>query len=340
MPSFLLPWADRFFEPTDVQLIGALAERPRGVADLLAVLSHVTPADLSRAERRGIVDLIDGDEGPGVRLADFHARYEVWAIFEGWKDVPREVADRLNEWELDDYASRIATDLEALKRGETAGGEADLSYLLLEEAEQLVRQAEHVFLWPCDCRAMERHCGKPVNVCLRFENDRGLGWEISPERAVDVLREADRAGLMHTAYAGRKADDATAVCNCCTDCCYPHLAARRLGVSDIWPVRRHRARVDADRCTLCGRCAGRCPFGALTMLRAEAGPSPEGAAADQIVVAARADVRGRPRTLLFAGDECRGCGLCATGCAARAIDMVRVSASSGSGSPGRQTRIG
>ena len=42
-----------------------------------------------------------------------------------------------------------------------------------------------------------------MNVCLRFDNDRGLGWEISRERAAEILLQTDKAGLMHTAdYAG------------------------------------------------------------------------------------------------------------------------------------------
>ena len=88
------------------------------------------------------------------------------------------------------------------------------------------------------------HCRKPLNVCLRFDNDRGLGWEISRERALEVLHEADRVGLMHTDYVGRSAGDLHAICNCCTDCCFPHLATTRLGTESVWPRRRHVAGID------------------------------------------------------------------------------------------------
>ena len=85
--------------------------------------------------------------------------------------------------------------------------------------------------------------------CLRFDNDRGVGWEISRERAIEILRETDKAGLMHTAdYHGDPAT-AGAICNCCTDCCYPHLATDRLGTSDVWPVRRYVAEIDEAACT-------------------------------------------------------------------------------------------
>jgi ferredoxin len=322
MPAFLLRWTDRFFEPGDLALIAALAAGPRPTANVLRGLPDFTRAGLERACRRGIVDL-PGDGSDTVTLADFHARYEVWAIFEGWKDVPDDVAEQVNEWEFDAYADAIGPDMVAIRQGTLRqGGEAGYSYVLLSEAEELIGRQTSVFLWPCNCRAMYRRCGKPVNVCLRFDNDRGLGWEISTERALDVLREADRAGLMHTAYAGAGASEAHAICNCCTDCCFPHVAARRLDVDGLWPTRRHRASVDAAACTLCGRCASRCPFGAFVVQRAD----DDGAAAGCDVVAKwTGEPAEKRRSLLFAAAECRGCGLCATGCTETAIAMEPLS---------------
>ncbi len=155
----------------------------------------------------------------------------------------------LAEWWLDDYVESVREGLAKLRDGHPEpGGEADYAYLLLAEAEQLVRSQEHVYLWPCDCRALMGACDQSWYNCLRFHNDRDLGWEISKERAVEILREADAAGLTHTDYVGFGGDtDPHAICNCCTDCCQPHLAAERLGVSDIWPRRRHVATSRARR---------------------------------------------------------------------------------------------
>ena len=151
-------------------------------------------------------------------------------------------------------------------------------------------------MWPCDCRSIVGACRKPMDVCLRFENDRGVGWEISQERAIKILRASDKAGLVHTAdYAGDPTA-ANAICNCCTDCCYPHQATARMGTGDVWPVRRHVAAIDFDQCRDCGRCGLRCPFGAIQC---------------------RHD--GRPE---LTAAECRGCGLCQTGCSSDAITLV------------------
>ena len=135
-----------------------------------------------------------------------------------------------------------------------------------------------------------------MDVCLRFENDRGLGWEISKERAVQILRVTDKAGLMHTADLQDDPAGSSSICNCCTDCCYPHLASERLEASDVWPVRRHLAHIDMGLCKACGRCGLRCPF-------------------DAIVCSSD----GRPE---LDAALCRGCGLCATGCSADAIQLL------------------
>jgi Pyruvate/2-oxoacid:ferredoxin oxidoreductase delta subunit len=339
MPDFLEPWTGRFFEPLDLEVVRTVAcaegsagterpavtERPAGAAravatasELLARVPGLTPAGLERLMRRGIVNL-EGHDGDGavaattVALADFHTRFEIWAMFEGWKDVPEEIADLLNDWELEHYV-----------RGHGEGDEVTArdphqAYLLLAEAEDIVRSTQHVYQWPCDCRAMFRRCRKPVNVCLRFDNARGLGWEISGEKAIEILRETDRAGLMHTGYPLGGPEEPGAICNCCTDCCFPHLATERLGTGDVWPVRRHAAVVDAGACTLCRRCAKRCPFGALALGDGEAVPA--GAVVAARRCGGKSGAADKGRSLLFFAGLCRGCGLCATDCPEHAIAM-------------------
>jgi Pyruvate/2-oxoacid:ferredoxin oxidoreductase delta subunit len=286
-PDVALPWLDRFYEPDDAALVRLAARQPQA-------LSALGRERLDGAVRRAVLDV---DEAGAYAPASFHARFVMWAMFEGWKDVPSGVRAQLAEWELDDYTQGIREPLEALRDGRPTGADERLyTYLLLDEAEALIAAQAHVYLWPCDCRAIVGACRKPANVCLRFENDRNVGWEISRERALQVLRQADRAGLMRTAYLGLEPEQAGAICNCCHDCCFPHLATARLGCGDVWPVRRHVARIDAAACEACGRCAARCPFGAIACTKGD-GPAVLDAAA------------------------CRGCGVCASACTRQAIVM-------------------
>jgi Pyruvate/2-oxoacid:ferredoxin oxidoreductase delta subunit len=290
-PGFILPWLDRFYDEDEAQLVLAAAAGDISAGGPAIADDHVR---LERAYRRAV---LDRDETGAYAPADLHTRLEFWAMFEGWKDVPLDVHRRLAEWEVDHYAATIRPDVESARDGRPNDSyAANYAYVLLHEAEAILNAQQRIYLWPCDCRAIVGKCRKPKDVCLRFENDRGVGWEISTERAVQILRTADKAGLMHTAdYAGDPAA-ATSICNCCTDCCYPHLAGERLGVSDVWPVRRHVARIDMDLCKSCGRCGLRCPFEAIVC-------RPDGLPALDPAL-------------------CRGCGLCQTGCSTDAIQLL------------------
>jgi Pyruvate/2-oxoacid:ferredoxin oxidoreductase delta subunit len=284
-PAFVLPWLDRFYDGDDAEVLLAAAG-PAGFKD-------VEPERLERAVRRAV---LDRDEAGACAPASFADRLDISAMFEGWSDVPADVRARLADWATDDYAASVRDDLEALKSGDSGDArEIDYTYLLLPEAEAVIAAEEHVYVWPCDCRAIVGGCDKPVDVCLRFDNERGLGQEVSRQRAIEILRETDAAGLTHTDYLGRSAGDTHAICNCCTDCCFPHRAAALLDAESVWPRRRHLAVIDHEECTQCGTCAERCPFAAITM-----------SADDEPLVEAA---------------ECRGCGLCSTGCPAEAIAM-------------------
>jgi Pyruvate/2-oxoacid:ferredoxin oxidoreductase delta subunit len=146
-------------------------------------------------------------------------------------------------------------------------------------------------------------CLKATLNCLRFEGPHGhwhdLGWEISPQRAVENAREANRQGLMHT--GGVPGTPMRGICTCCSDCCFPQLAGERLDAVKRWPLSRYVARIEAASCDGCNRCAGRCPFGAVIR---SAGPA-----------------KGELVLPVIDAALCRGCGLCATGCRSAAITM-------------------
>ncbi|MFW6054285.1 MAG: 4Fe-4S binding protein, partial [Thermodesulfobacteriota bacterium] len=257
--------------------------------------------ELDRAWQRGVVAR---DEEDTLGPADFHTRFDYWAMFEGWKDVPENIRDCLNSWELQHYFSAHSQDLETIRSGRIPSPERFIPrYLLLKESLEVIDRVEHIYLWPCNCRLMLGNCSKPVHTCLRFFNDRDIGWEISPEKAKEVIQEANQAGLMQCGEFGltKKGGLSGGICNCCADCCFPHLMAREFEAAKIWPRSRYLARQHQDLCLGCGRCVRRCPFQALT--RDNTGKAK----------------KGPPD---FNPDLCRGCGLCATGCPEQAIEMV------------------
>jgi len=341
-PAFLVPWLDRFYDEHDTVLVLAAAEtalRPHHSTDT----GGPRPAELERAWRRGILDrddrpaasrgddrgdatTPDGDRRPAAvpeaatvsyRPAGFRTRFEYWAMFEGWKDVPEEVRSRLCDWELAHYVQSVRDHVMHVRvTGHPPEDQIRYDYVLLDEAEAILRRAEHIYLWPCDCRTMVGGCAKPQMVCLRFENDRGVGWEISTERAIEITRAANRAGLIQTAEI--PPDDGSlatgALCNCCADCCFPQQASRALNAGRDWPQGHYRATV-RDACDGCGRCVRRCPFQAITM-------APHGDDATDVPFVEPA--------------LCRGCGVCSTGCPQDAIVMTALDGRSpGSDEDGR-----
>ena len=241
-PEFVVPWLDRIYDPIEIDLVFALADGPLSRAALAERLG-LAPADLAPIVSRGYRRAVLAGDGDELAADTFYERSAMWARSAGRGSVPDDVHKALADWWLDTYVDSVRDSLAKLQGGAPEpGGDADYAYLLLSEAEEMVRREEHVYLWRCDCRTLMRACDQSVDNCLRFHNDRDVGLEISKELAIDILREADAAGLMHCDYVGFGGPtDPHAICNCCTDCCQPQLASQRLGVSDVWPRRRYLA---------------------------------------------------------------------------------------------------
>ena len=313
-PDFVHPYLGSFYEPGDLALLEALGGSERAVAGLLAECRGTTMDDLRRAHRRAVVTL-SGDAASAT-AASFSDRFEAWSVFEGWMDLPSAVRERLSAWDLDKFVEEIRERVAKIAAGrKPKEGTGNDTFILLDEAEAIMRGAKRVFVRPCSCRRIMQGCDKPVDVCLWIDQDeRDEGWEISRERGIEILRKADTAGLMRTANDADSAA-ATWICCCCPDCCYPLLASERLGATDVYPARRYLAVLDDAACTRCGICVRRCPFGAWSL---------EG--------------KGEDGTLRLEATECRGCGVCATGCPESAIAMVKRDGASDASASSLHTR--
>ena len=305
IPAFLEPWINRFYTPLEIDLLTNLNGKAMAADDARQALGpESSDSLLERAWRRGVLRRLDDGR---VTPADFHVRFESWALFEGWQDLPDDIKDRLNRWELAYYAERHRGTVASLKAGQPRpAAEACPEYLLLEEVVRLFARIGHFYLWPCNCRAMVRGCSQSQLTCIRFSNARGIGWEISRERALSVVKEANRQGLMQSAELAVDSQSRLdgALCNCCNDCCFPHQLARILEAEKFWPLSRYLAQLSPEPCNGCGRCVRRCPFDAITQAKKKKGVPPSPPAIEK--------------------NLCRGCGVCATGCPQEAIRMQKI----------------
>ncbi|MBC7246378.1 MAG: 4Fe-4S binding protein [Actinobacteria bacterium] len=179
---------------------------------------------------------------------------------------------------------------------------ADLTvYPFLDLLDQ-VRSARAISVAECICRKEAaltgKGCGFPMETCLSFGTaaeyyiENGIGREIDAAEAIDILRRADEAGLVH---AGANTRHLSNICNCCPCCCASMKGITRRGMDKrLFLNALFEAVVDVEECTGCGSCVERCPVGAVRV--------------KEVAVVDR--------------ERCLGCGLCAGSCPGEAISVV------------------
>jgi Na+-translocating ferredoxin:NAD+ oxidoreductase subunit B len=171
------------------------------------------------------------------------------------------------------------------------------------QAEKILKKAKLVSLENCSCRAEHKNCDAPLDVCVCMDEEAEeairdrKAWKTTHEKALEALRRAHRAGLVHLAYETKGSNRIKIICSCCACCCQTLAAITRFGYnreivecSDVIAVR------DPEKCTDCGVCVQRCHFDAWGMV---------GDSVHQYHL------------------KCSGCGVCASFCPTGAISMKK-----------------
>ncbi len=237
--------------------------------------------------RRGF---LNKTQEPGVyRLNTLYGMLDVFVVSRR-DDYDRlftnEEKHQLDDWYFDAYFSSLRPD----GKGRLT---EDKVMTLDETIETIMNDPRQIYLNNCDCRSLTGDCGKPVRTCLTWKNgpntfvDRGLSQKLTKEEAVEVVRRADKAGLMHTTMSG-------GICNCCPDCCYLFRSQRRAQTWGIWPEPKGLISYDPEKCIDCGLCARRCQMGVFK----------------------------KEAALVFDPRRCAGCGLCVSTCPAGALKLA------------------
>ena len=173
-----------------------------------------------------------------------------------------------------------------------------------ERATELLEGAKAWGVRDCICRVQQKlvgkGCDRPVENCLVFAPMAGVfaGSDttraITREEALQILNEAEEAGLVHS--PGNYQDGNHYICNCCTCCCGVLRSVSEFSVPSAVASSAFMAVVDDDLCAACGDCLESCQFGAL-------------------------DLPGD--TCLVDVGRCVGCGLCITVCPTEALSLAR-----------------
>lgn len=173
-----------------------------------------------------------------------------------------------------------------------------------ERATEMLEGAKSWGVRDCICRVQQRlvgkGCDRPVENCLVFAPVEGafdhseVDRAITREEALQIIREAAEAGLVHS--VGNYRSGNYYICNCCTCCCGILRGVAECGIPTAIARSDFRAVVDAASCTGCGDCVEPCQFGALSV---------------------RDDVS------VVDYVRCVGCGLCGMVCPADALHLER-----------------
>ncbi len=172
-----------------------------------------------------------------------------------------------------------------------------------EQAEELVRGHKKILVAPCICRRehemVGQGCDKPRETCLVFGpgvdyyEANGLGRRIDAEEALEILKLADKKGLVLQPTNAKKIMN---ICCCCGCCCQVLKNIKRHPKPAEVVSSPFIAEADPSSCKGCGICLERCQMEALSLV-------------DEKVVL---DL-----------DRCIGCGLCVSTCPTGSLTLVR-----------------
>jgi heterodisulfide reductase subunit A-like polyferredoxin len=87
---------------------------------------------------------------------------------------------------------------------------------------------------------------------------------LTKEEALEVLRRAEEAGLVHT--TGNYQGEIEYICNCCACACAVLRGAAEFGILSILAPSSFKASVDEKLCVGCDLCLERCQFKALSVV--------------------------------------------------------------------------
>ena len=177
-----------------------------------------------------------------------------------------------------------------------------------ENLRMILQSAPAIGVVDCPCRWLEvksGECDKPTFVCLsltpgsvKYIVDRGIGRQIGLEEGYTILDRCEKAGLIPTTSG---TDKIRQLCFCETKYCIMLRPQVRYGYQ-VWVPSRFAATVDADSCTGCGTCAGRCLFNAISFK----------------------ELSSEDSLACIDSAKCFGCGVCAVTCPTGSLAMALV----------------
>lgn len=153
--------------------------------------------------------------------------------------------------------------------------DAQTKTVTYEEIQTYLDQSDYYSLAPCACRTSKKLLGDPCehqieDRCIQIGNEAeyyvktGRARKVSREEVEQVLRDAEREGLVHEIFNNEGVNHSTFICNCCGCSCSVLRRVTLMRCPDY--VRSNFvAEVNPDNCVACGACVESCNANALVL---------------------------------------------------------------------------
>jgi electron transport complex protein RnfB len=298
----------RLFTPEEAALalhLSLIAEEPRVIARRAGISRKEAEQRLADMADKGLVFATYPQDGSPQYQATHYA-VGIWEL--QVNNLDGEFVRDMDEYwptffNVDTWKS--APQLRTIPVRQSISAEAQV--LPYERAEVLVRDQTKISVAPCICRReleiAGQGCDKPKETCMSFGASadfyqrHGLGRLIGQQEALDILKQADEAGLVLQPSNSREAEF---ICACCGCCCGVLRNLKRHPQPARLVSTPFEAALNAATCKGCGLCLERCQMEAIHLH--------EGTAALDL-------------------DRCIGCGLCVSTCPTGSLTLARKPAS-------------
>lgn len=287
VPKVAYPFINKIFTEEEIDFVDKMNKDTFTKQDIEKIIGSNADAFIKYSYRRGIISFVD-EALSTYKIANFYSRLDIFLISEqeAYRSIPKEDQIAIDAWYFEAYYNGLDSNLNVRPTED--------EILPLNKALEFINaQDRTVYLNYCDCRSLRGECGKPTQTCITYRDGinsfahRGLSEKIDKERAKEIVKNADKKGLMHTI-------NPNGICNCCGDCCYLFRSQARRDSSGFWPKISQIIKFDAEKCIQCGACIKRCHFSVFT----------------KIYGYIKIDI-----------SKCVGCGICENSCPTKSLKL-------------------
>lgn len=294
----------RLFTPEEAELAlhtTLIPEEARVIARRAGITKDEAEERLHAMAQKGLILNIELPNRPALYMAAQYVvgiwEYQVNRLTEG---LIRDMNEYLPEF-VDMDTWKKAPQLRTIPVGRSV--EASMEVMSYETAGDLVRTQKKVRVLPCICRKehtmVGEGCDRPEESCLVFGTGayyyekRGIGRDIDVEECLEMLKRADREGLVLQPNNAKKLSN---ICCCCGCCCQILIHMKKHPKPAEVVSSPFIVAYDAETCSACGVCVDRCQMDAIVMKEEEV----------------EIDL-----------DRCIGCGLCVSTCPTASLTLER-----------------